>query len=511
MDLLSTGNAERIEIRALQIGGALFLLLLWTFLGPESLLNSDDVIYAQMARESLESGQFLEHSWMGVTLFEKPPLLFWLLQLSGSLFGFADAAMRLPAAIGATVTVVYTYKLTRLLTQREGETHWHWPALSCLILLGSLTFTQMGGRVMTDTLLAAAVVASATYALRVVREEGRAPIVLLGLSAGLGFMAKSFALGPAMLGIVLFLLWQKRVRALILAGLVGLLVALPWHLFMTLRHGSEFWDVTLGYHVLGRAQGIGVAQEDASFYLTELFGLDPLVSTLFLAGFVAAFFVAKHRRDPNAALVLAMAALGLLVIHISATKLLHYVVPTLPLLAVATAYAASALSKKTVVVPLMVLFLLGSVLLSVTSEGHPSSRPELKRLAQRHITEAPPDTRVICVNEYAPSLFYYGEKRGEIITDSERFYAIQQSIDMMRRSGVVHLASKATLRELLSEKRPMIIVAPHIAFSDPLQEARANRRSRLLLGWLHHFRSAGRSFELRREEDHMVAWIPGAP
>ena len=56
-----------------------------------------------MAWEAVEAGRWLDHTWNGVVLFEKPPLLFWSLQLSGLLFGWSDLAMRLPGLLAAVV------------------------------------------------------------------------------------------------------------------------------------------------------------------------------------------------------------------------------------------------------------------------------------------------------------------------------------------------------------------------------------------------------------------------
>lgn len=44
-----------------------------------SQLGSDDVLYAQMAREMLQRGNLFDNSWLGVTHLEKPPLLLWCL------------------------------------------------------------------------------------------------------------------------------------------------------------------------------------------------------------------------------------------------------------------------------------------------------------------------------------------------------------------------------------------------------------------------------------------------
>ena len=70
MFLQPTSDREKRQLLGLQIGLSIGCLGLWMFGGKGSLLNSDDVLYAQMARESLENGSLVDHFWMGVTLFE---------------------------------------------------------------------------------------------------------------------------------------------------------------------------------------------------------------------------------------------------------------------------------------------------------------------------------------------------------------------------------------------------------------------------------------------------------
>ena len=50
-------------------------LVLFPTLGMGSIFSSDDALYAQMAREMVESGSWLEPTWLGAPIFDKPPLL----------------------------------------------------------------------------------------------------------------------------------------------------------------------------------------------------------------------------------------------------------------------------------------------------------------------------------------------------------------------------------------------------------------------------------------------------
>ena len=327
---------------------------LWIFAGGDSLLNSDDVIYAQMARESLESGHLLEHTWMGVVLFEKPPLLLWLLQLSGAVFGFSDSAMRIPAALGAMVTLIYVFKVTRFIVgENDRRELWAW--LSACVLLATWTFTEAGSRVMTDTLLSAAIVAMCYYGVRMDSGGGRTWSVRLGLAAGLGFMAKSFAIGPTALVVAAFLVWRKRRRDLLLAVGVAACIAVPWHAYMTLQYGNEFWDVYFGYHVLGRAGVIAVGQEGIDFFFIRWLSSDPMVVFLLIPCALAALLYGVRHNLEKVLLPLSVALVGLIVLHASQTKFIHYAVPFIPLLVITAVWFLSRAMAHRVAVQILVI------------------------------------------------------------------------------------------------------------------------------------------------------------
>ena len=65
-------------------------LSFWYDLGGYALLDNNEGIYAQIAREMLESGNYVTPFFNGMPYLEKPPLLFWLTALSYQLFGVSE-------------------------------------------------------------------------------------------------------------------------------------------------------------------------------------------------------------------------------------------------------------------------------------------------------------------------------------------------------------------------------------------------------------------------------------
>jgi 4-amino-4-deoxy-L-arabinose transferase-like glycosyltransferase len=446
------------------VGGGLLLLNTWT----GSLLASDDAIYAQMARESLAAGRWLDHTWLSAVLFEKPPLLLWSLQLSGAVFGFSDFAMRLPGVLAGVVALVYAGRLAQHLTRpaaaaaANDPTSWRVGAVAAALTVATFGFAFNARRPMTDPLLTAALMAALFYAVRLA--DGRAPrgsAVGLGVAGGLGLMAKQLAVGPAALALVVLLVARRRWRGLGLAAAVLVAIAAPWHVAMTVRHGAAFWDVYLGYHVAARAGGALVGASDAGYYLTTFWSQEGLLGGALLLGLLAATFQAARGRRASLGAVVAAAWLTILAAQFSETRLYHYLMPLFPMAAVATAAAAArGLRRPVALAAAAAVALTGLVAGPLPHLLDPDYAPASRRVGREVVAASAPDTRLVIWEDYDPALIWYGERRGRLWTADAGFYQVQQSIDMMRRAQAVVRVTPEAVAALLADPAPVVAVAP---------------------------------------------------
>jgi len=69
------------------------------FLGRGELFEPDEVRYGEIAREMLESGDYLTPHLNYVKYFEKPPLFYWVTAASMAFLGKGALALRLPVAL----------------------------------------------------------------------------------------------------------------------------------------------------------------------------------------------------------------------------------------------------------------------------------------------------------------------------------------------------------------------------------------------------------------------------
>jgi 4-amino-4-deoxy-L-arabinose transferase-like glycosyltransferase len=111
------------------------------------LMEIDAVQYANMSREMLHSGKFLELHDRGKDYLDKPPMLFWLGALSMKVFGVSDGAYRLPSFLFALLAILSTYKLARL--YYSDQIAW----LSAIVLASCEALFLINHDVRTDTML----------------------------------------------------------------------------------------------------------------------------------------------------------------------------------------------------------------------------------------------------------------------------------------------------------------------------------------------------------------------
>ena len=87
--------------------GALFYI---PFIGGVALFDWDEINFAEISREMIVTGDYLNIQVNYKAFFEKPPFFFWLQVLSMKTFGINEFAARLPNALAGIMVLVLLYK-----------------------------------------------------------------------------------------------------------------------------------------------------------------------------------------------------------------------------------------------------------------------------------------------------------------------------------------------------------------------------------------------------------------
>lgn len=457
-------------------------------LGGGSLVNSDDPIYASIAREAITSGEYLDFTYQGGRLFEKPPVLFWGIATGYATFGIGDLAARLPAALAGIclLLLVYWVVLSAAVgTEQNRQNRWreHLPGnpadhigalFAGLLLLSSDLFYFNARRVMTDipfllfTLGCFACLAAVAGGI----QRGRTKLVLAaaaGTLAGLAVMTKSMAFGPPAAAIVLWFVITRQYRSWgkgeIAAFCVsGLVVAGWWHGYQVMRHGEEFLGAYLGYHVAARMTSALTGQTGPGFYLELLLEREGWLCTLLYGtGLLCGPVMAWRTRRP---LDVLLAVFGLLyggLIVVMQTRLPHYV---LPLLVVGTFFVgrlagllmARATNKALQLAVILVLVLGSGILFSVHngyhlmsgeySEGHKLLAPQLARQ----------EAATVAFNDYNVATGWYADREVHLWSTDEKLCQVMAGTDMLVRTNYFWCpGTSRAIVERLRLERPLLV------------------------------------------------------
>ena len=103
-------DIQKLSERRLVLGLALLsgVLIFWN-LGGAALIDWDESIYAAVAREMAEGGDWLTLHWNRETFFEKPPLYFWLTAGMFKIFGVSEFAARFWSALAGVLGTCVVY------------------------------------------------------------------------------------------------------------------------------------------------------------------------------------------------------------------------------------------------------------------------------------------------------------------------------------------------------------------------------------------------------------------
>ena len=221
-------------------------IFLGTIISPPSLMDDVDAVNAGLARNMLESGDWVTGRLNGVLYVDKAPLNYWLMAGSYWVFGVHDWAARIPMALAAVTLCWLTFRFASWAFSLQAGL---WAGLALASSLGMFLFTRVR---IPDVALTLAVTA-AMWALGRALDESEAesfgPPLLLGACLAAGVLLKGLLglLFPLGIGAVYMLLggrllsraaW-RRVRPLVVLGSFVVLAA-PWHVLAIVRNPPYF-------------------------------------------------------------------------------------------------------------------------------------------------------------------------------------------------------------------------------------------------------------------------------
>ena len=222
------------------------MVFLFSVISPPRLVDDVDAVQATIARTMLTSGDWVTARLDGVAYLEKSPLIYWMIAVSYRIFGVYDWAARLPLALSCVLLCWITFRFARW---AFGDDAGLYAGLTLATCTGLFLFTRI---LIPDAIVTLTITGAIWAWLRLLEPEEQNPrqwSIILGVCMGCGLLLKGLIaiVFPILAGLAfmavtrqLFSLAAWKRLHIILAVLVALLIALPWHVLVTVRNPPYF-------------------------------------------------------------------------------------------------------------------------------------------------------------------------------------------------------------------------------------------------------------------------------
>lgn len=301
----------------------------------------DETRYVTVAWEMWLRGELLVPHLNGAPYSDKPPLLFWLIQLGWKLFGVNDWWPRLINPLASIGCGLLSQRLAQLIWPQDKITR----LLTPWLMVGSLYWLLFNTMLMFDGLVSLCALWCWVGLWHAALGNGRRGWSWVALGLGVGVLAKGPVMLVHLLPAALSAPWwwpqSRRARiwylCLLLAVLVGALIALTWAVPAAIHGGREYADAIFWGQSADRMVNSFAHRRPWWWYL-------PILLVMWLPWLLwhriwrALPAAGSQTIDPGVRFLLAVLVPGLVIFSLISGKQPHYLLPFLPLIALLLAY-----------------------------------------------------------------------------------------------------------------------------------------------------------------------------
>ncbi|WP_299010879.1 lipid IV(A) 4-amino-4-deoxy-L-arabinosyltransferase [uncultured Shewanella sp.] len=327
----------------------LFFVLLYLLpLGLRDLWSPDELRHAEIAREMVQSGDWVVPRFNNIRYFEKPIMGHWMNATSQLLFGENNFSVRAASALSTLGTALCLFLLVRHFYTKSQA------LVTVAVFLSLFLVTNLGTYSLVDSMLnfwLTAAFCSFYFASQSLTTSTRLTAYsLAGVFCSFALLTKGFiALALPVIVVIPFMIWQQKLKQIIGWGIWVILVAtlctLPWALAIH-RAEPDFWHYFFWIEHIQRF-ATEKAQHHAPFWYYLPYLLLATLPWLFLAP--SAFKHLSHQwKQPLIRYALLWALLPFLFFSTSNGKIVTYILPCMPPLAILLSFGLiHAIEKNT--------------------------------------------------------------------------------------------------------------------------------------------------------------------
>lgn len=357
-------NLQNLLSKRAVITGILVLVCSLRFvnLGFGEIQEWDEALYAVRAKSIVHFGDWLDqtnHAVGGLYSASHPPLFIWLTAITYEVFGVNNYTSRVWSAIFGSGLILLVYLIARLSMNRPG-------ALLVAVFMGTIpifTFYSRQGQLDVPFLF----FFTASIYLWILFLERNEPswLILSGVAFGMSLASKSLS-GILAIPVIIVVssvykqtMSYERTKfwlAYLLYAITGVLIVLPWYVYMEWQPHPGLRNGFFVSHVLGSVQEVAAGLGTNVKELGYLYFLNQLLVRFPLSGLAFAYIIfmlvrfvhkRKHGDDLNRLDLLASIwfLIVFLVYSILRTKVISYVLPMLIPLSLLTASAVEIVPR----------------------------------------------------------------------------------------------------------------------------------------------------------------------
>lgn len=227
----------------------LAVVLCFYRIGVHDLDEFDEAHNGISALEMLQNGDYVNiyHNGELDSWNVKPPMLYWLIASSYTLFGTNEFALRLPSAIAAVLFFAYFFKLVELLTTTRRAIAASLILMSCKAVIG----WHMALNGDFDALLLLFLTASAYHFIQFIEFDKRNAIYFTAMYTGLAFYTKGTASLLFIPGFLMYAFAINKGRILVrnyktwVAATLFLAISGSWILLL-MKYGKPYTNSFFG-------------------------------------------------------------------------------------------------------------------------------------------------------------------------------------------------------------------------------------------------------------------------
>lgn len=326
--------AHQLWITVLLAGAA---LIIFYRLGAGALWDQDEARYAQMAREVLQTGDWVTMHINGAPTYidTPPPFCIWLIAVSGKIAGFNELTARMWSAAAGVGSVFMTVLIaTRLFTPRTG-------LLAGAVLATTFHLLVVAHLALFDTVLLVWWLLAVHAFLRAYQNGGRTDYLRFFLFCGLATLTKG-PIGLLLPGLIVALFvtlrraWHRWQEVPWVWGTaLYLVVGWSWSAIETWLHGGVF--VNSIFYFYGPARLYRAVDYHAGpwYFYAPVLVLGAFPWTAFWPA--AAAHLTRRLRTDGGLFVILWCVLTTMVFSVAGTKEPNYILSVYPFAAIGVA------------------------------------------------------------------------------------------------------------------------------------------------------------------------------